>query len=75
VTLLAIAAFVGLLFFVWPGGAKYLFVAPLFGVALGGLAWGIAALVLERLLTLHAFGTFVLIGVAIAELLAMVDTK
>lgn len=73
--MLAIITYVALVavwFIVWPGGARFLFVAPFFGTALGGFTWGLVALLNHYFITSIAFVTFVVIGVFLAECLALV---
>jgi hypothetical protein len=62
----------GLLF---PKGMKFLVAAPLFGIAAGGVGWAIVATIVNSLITLHAFGLFLLSGVLLAEVLALFDTN
>lgn len=68
--LLAIIAVVGLLFWIFPSGAKYLFAAPLVGVALGGTSWAIAAMITSSLTTFNTFGWFLFGGIILAEIVA-----
>lgn len=44
----------------------YLIVVPLVGTSLGGLAWGMSAMVFNQLATLAAFGLFMLGGNVVA---------
>lgn len=60
-----------MLFLLWPKGAKYLFVAPLLGVAMGGMMWGILAMTMGDLIRLPVFGLFLLAGVVMAEIMAL----
>ena len=62
---------IAMLFYVWRGGAKYLFVAPIFGVAMGSIMWAISAMLWNSLITFHAYGWFLFVGVLIAEILAV----
>lgn len=48
---------------------KFLVIGPLLGLCAGGFAWGIAAMFCAALITWAAFGTFVLGGTVLAEVL------
>lgn len=46
---------------------KLLVLAPIVGVAFGGFAWSIAAMIWSGLITWAAFGTFLAGGMLLAE--------
>lgn len=47
---------------------EVLVLAPIVGVALGGFAWGIAAMFCSTLITWAAFGTFLAGGTLVSEI-------
>lgn len=63
-------AIVGLMFWVFPKGVKFLFVAPLVGIAAGGFGWGIAAMIWSSLITLKTFAFFLTGGIVVSEIVA-----
>ena len=73
--MIALASFllmmlVGVLF---PKGLKFLVIAPFLGFILGVFVWSVSAMIWSQLVTLSLFGTFIGGGVALAELVALVD--
>lgn len=48
---------------------KFLFIGPLLGLVSGGFIWAIVAMFCNALITWAAFGTFVLGGTVLAEIL------
>lgn len=48
---------------------KFLVIAPIVGVAVGGFTWAIAAMFCGALITWAAFGTFLAAGTVLAEVL------
>jgi len=66
--LLLVALIVLCIYF--PRGVKYLIAAPLVGLALGGVAWSINAMVWPQLITSEAFGSFIVGGIVICEIAA-----
>lgn len=70
--LLIFFAFLALLSWAFPSGIRYLFVAPILGLCVGGFAWAIAAMLVPALITLATFAWFVIAGIVGAELVALV---
>ena len=64
-----IACFViiGLMFWVFPKGVKFMLAAPLVGIAGGGFTWSIAAMFCFSLINLHIFAGFLVGGIVLAE--------
>lgn len=50
------------LFLLFPKGFKFL-VGSWVGVAAGGFAWALAAMVFSQLITLEAFASFIMVGI------------
>ena len=69
--LLVLFGLLALASWVFPKGIKYLLLAPLLGLAFGGFVWGVTAMILPALITLHAFATFVVAGVVVSEAAAI----
>jgi hypothetical protein len=58
--------------FVAPRATKWVIVGPLIGVAIGGFAWAVAAMIFEGLINWTAFGVFIAIGVVAGEVFVTV---
>ena len=59
------------LFFLIPKGFKYVIMAPIVGIGLGGSAWAVTAFFFSSLVSWVGFGGFLLGGILVIEALAL----
>lgn len=65
--------FLALLSFVFPQGVKYFIAVPICGSVVGGSAWCVAAIACAPLITLTAFGSFVVGGIVLSLIVALLS--
>lgn len=67
---IAFVALLAVMAWVFPRGVKYFIVAPLCGIALGGVAWSVMALIGVVAVGIAVFGYFLAAGILFAEVAA-----